>query len=196
MQNTTSINTNRLILRKFNENDFNSLFLILKDKDVNTYLPMFPLKNIEEAKQYLYQNFIEKYKLPISYHYAICLKSNNIPIGYINISDDESFDFGYALNKNFWNNGIITETAKAIIKMLKCSKTIPFITATHDIKNIASGKVMQKIGMKYQYSYQEQWQPKDILVTFRMYQLNFDNNTKVFKKYWNKYPIHFVEKEI
>lgn len=33
---------------------------------------------------------------------------------------------------------------------------------------------MKRIGMEYQYSYEEQWQPKDILVTFRMYQLNLD----------------------
>ncbi len=33
---------------------------------------------------------------------------------------------------------------------------------------------MQNIGMRYCYSYQEQWQPKDILVTFRLYQLDLD----------------------
>ena len=36
--------------------------------------------------------------------------------------------------------------------------------------------------MKYQYSYEEQWQPKNFLVTFRMYQLNLDGNTdRVYK---------------
>lgn len=33
---------------------------------------------------------------------------------------------------------------------------------------------MQQMGMKYCYSYEEQWQPKDLWVTFRMYQLNLD----------------------
>ena len=51
---------------------------------------------------------------------------------------------------------------------------IPYITATHDVNNPRSGKVMQALGMKYQYSYEELWQPKNFLVTFRMYQLNFD----------------------
>ncbi len=69
-----------------------------------------------------------------------------------------------------------------------------FITATHDIHNSGSGKVMQKIGMKYQYSYQELWQPKKIVVTFRMYQLNFDNKQdRIYMEYWNKYPEHFIE---
>ena len=71
---------------------------------------------------------------------------------------------------------------------------IPYITATHDVKNPRSGKVMQNIGMHYQYSYEELWQPKNILVTFRMYQLNFDGQEdRVYKKYWDKYPVHFIE---
>ena len=51
--------------------------------------------------------------------------------------------------------------------------------------------------MNYQYSYEEQWQPKDILVTFRMYQLNLDGNQdRVFQKYWEESEKHFVEADI
>ena len=53
---------------------------------------------------------------------------------------------------------------------------------------------MRNVGMKYQYSYEEQWQPKNILVTFRTYQLNLDGNeSRVYKKYWELYPVHFIE---
>ena len=55
---------------------------------------------------------------------------------------------------------------------------------------------MKQVGMKYQYSYEEQWQPKNLLVTFRMYQINFKNNIGVYKKYWNNYNIHFIETDI
>lgn len=41
-----------------------------------------------------------------------------------------------------------------------------YITATHDVRNLRSGLVMQRLGMTYRYSYQEQWQPKDIPVIF------------------------------
>lgn len=35
---------------------------------------------------------------------------------------------------------------------------------------------------------------QNILVTFRMYQLNFDGQEdRVYKKYWDKYPVHFIE---
>lgn len=35
------------------------------------------------------------------------------------------------------------------------------ITAIHDVHHPRSGEVMKKLGMKYQYSYTEQWQPKN-----------------------------------
>lgn len=37
--NTPALETERLILRKFTENDIEALFLILKDGDVNKFLP-------------------------------------------------------------------------------------------------------------------------------------------------------------
>lgn len=71
---------------------------------------------------------------------------------------------------------------------------MPYITATHDVNNPRSGMVMQAIGMRYCYSYEELWQPKNFLVTFRMYQLNFDgNDRRVYRAYWDRYEKHFVE---
>lgn len=48
---------------------------------------------------------------------------------------------------------------------------------------------MKRLGMLYQYSYEEQWQPKNILTTFCMYQLNFDGQDKrVYKSYLDQSP--------
>ena len=56
---------------------------------------------------------------------------------------------------------------------------------------------MKNIGMQYCYTYKELWQPKNILVTFRMYQLNLDENKdRIYKKYWEQYSEHFIEKNI
>lgn len=53
------------------------------------------------------------------------------------------------------------------------------------------------MGMKYQYSYEEQWQPKDILVIFRMYQLNLDGTeNRVYKEYWDNSAVHFIETDV
>ena len=191
--NTPTIETQRLILRRFTQDDARALYQILSDEEVNTFLPMFPLKTMEEANAYIQKQYLDTYQEPFGYRYAVCLKTDHIPIGYVQVSSSESHDFGYGLRKDFWHKGIITEAGRAVVEELRNSG-MPFITATHDIKNPRSGEVMKKLGMIYQCSYEEQWQPKNIPVTFRMYQLNFDGqNDRVYKKYWEQYPVHFIE---
>ena len=193
MKNTPSLETERLILRKFTENDLEALFAIYSDKDVNTYLPWFPLKSMEETKTFFEERYAKAYAQPSGYRYAVCLKSDNIPIGYVNVSTDDNHDLGYGLRKEFWHRGIVSEAAGAVLEQVKKDGML-YITATHDINNPRSGNVMKALGMKYKYSYEELWQPKNFLVTFRMYQLNLDNNDeRVYKEYWNKYTNHFIE---
>ena len=162
--NTPTLMTERLILRKFTENDAEALFKIYGDEEVNTFLPWFPLKTLEETREF----YLKRYE--------------NV--------------FGYALRKDFWRNGFITEAGVAVIEQLK-RDGIPFITATHDINNPKSGEVMKRLKMTYQYSYVEQWQPKNFPVTFRMYQLNLDGNGgRVYKEYWDNSTVHFIEENI
>ena len=194
MQNTPLIKTERLILRKFTEDDIEALFNILKDVELNTFLPWFPLRSIEETKIFYKNRYETIYKQDKGYAYAICLKEDNYPIGYINIDTNEPYDLGYGLRKEFWHKKITTEAAKVLIEQAK-KDGIPYITATHDKNNIRSGKVMQKIGMKYCYSYEEQWQPKNFPVIFRMYQINLNiNDDYIYQGYWNKSNNHFIEK--
>lgn len=194
--NTPTIKTENLILRRFTEEDIPYILEIHRDKDVNKYLPWFPLETIKDAELFYRERLESNYLKSKGYNYAICLKEKNTPIGYINLSMDDSHDFGYGLRKDMWNRGIVTEAAKAVIDRLK-KDGIEYITATHDINNIASGIVMQNLGMKYCYSYIEQWMPKNIEVTFRMYQLNLDGNTeRIYKKYWDISDKKFVENNI
>ena len=192
-ENTPRLETDRLLLRKFSDSDLDAILSIFGDREVNTYLPWFPLRSLEEAKIFFEERYAQEYSRSTGYRYAVCLKAENIPIGYVNLNTDESHDLGYGLLKEFWGQGIITEACRAVLAQAK-EDGIPNITPTHDVKTPRSGSVMQKLGMRYQYSYEEQWQPKNQLVTFRMYQLNFDHDpNRVFRRYWNTYPVHFVE---
>ncbi len=187
------IETQRIILRSFDEKDIPSLYLLLKDENVNTFLPWFPVKSMEEAEKF-YERRFSPLKEENMYYYAICLKEDNIPVGYVKAETDESHDFGYALCSRLWHRGIVTEAAGALAEKLK-QDGIPYITATHDRNNPRSGGVMRQIGMKYCYSYREQWQPKNLSVVFRLYMLNLDgNNSREYNKYRIMYENHFVEK--
>ena len=190
--NTPQLYTGRLILRKFTADDIDAIYEIYADKAANVFLPWHALTKFAQAEEVYRQKYAQFYRRRSGYRYAVCLKDDNVPIGYIHLADDDSFDLGYGLRRPFWGRGIATEACRAVVDRLKLDG-VPFITATHDVNNPASGAVMKKLGMRYTYSYREQWQPKNISVLFRMYQLSFDADIGVFKKYWYMYPEHFIE---
>ena len=49
---------------------------------------------------------------------------------------------------------------------------------------------MKQLGMRYQYSYEELWQPKNIPVTFRLYQLNLDGQED------RVYPVSYTHLDV
>lgn len=192
MSNTPGLETDRLILRKFQREDIAALLAIYGDEEANTYLPWSPLKSLEGATALYETKYAAAYTQPRGYRYAVCLKSDNIPIGYVHVGLDDAHDFGYGLRREYWRRGVMTEACKAVVAQLQ-RDAFGYITATHDVENPRSGDVMKRLGMRYQYSYEEQWQPKNRLVTFRLYQLNFDGGSWVYPKYWNTSVVHFVE---
>lgn len=196
-ENAATLYTSRLILRKITLKDLDDIFPLYNDKEVNRFLPWFPHETKEETEKYLKEVVLMEYENSSAYYYAIAMREDNLVIGYITVHDINSeygaADLGYALKKSYWNMGIVTEACQELIKMLK-SIGFTYLTATHDVNNIASGEVMKKLGMKYCYSFEEQWMPKNMSVIFRMYQINFDQNWDgVYKGYWDKSCNHFIE---
>lgn len=194
-QNTPRLETDRLILRKFAPKDLQALLRIYGDRQANTYLPWFPLRTEREARALLEQKYLAGYARPTGYLYAVCRKERDIPIGYVHLGVEEPHDLGYGLRRAFWGRGFAAEAARAVIDRARADG-VPYLTATHDVDNPRSGAVMKKLGMRYQYSYREQWQPKDIPVVFRLYQLNLDGQERIYWGYWQASKQHFVEKDV
>lgn len=137
------IKTERLILRHIKEEDLNDLFEVISNENVTKYLSFNSPKNIDEAKDGI--KFLIDNKV-----YGIILKENNKLIGAIDFrlnNDEDTAGFGYNLNENYWNKGYMTEALNSIIKLL-FDNNIRKIAAMHFEHNEASGKVMEKVGMK------------------------------------------------
>lgn len=80
--NTPTLETQRLLLRKFTAADLDALYEIFRDEEVNTFLPWLPLKSLDDARDFYEARNARAYRLPCAYRYAICPKAENIPIGY------------------------------------------------------------------------------------------------------------------
>ena len=86
--NSPTLQSERLILRKFEKSDIEALFLLLQDEEVNTFLPWFPARSMRDAAEFYERKFAGVYRQKQGYAYAVCLKTDDFPIGYIQAETD------------------------------------------------------------------------------------------------------------
>jgi len=149
---TNSIETVRLILRRFEPYDCNDMFKNwASDIETLKFLPWGPHSDISVTRRRIF-NWIANYEYPDFYNWAIYLKSAGEVIGSISveISDDkeEACEVGYCIGKAYWGREIMPEALRAVMHYLFYEVGYKKIIARHDLLNYASGRVMQKAGMK------------------------------------------------
>ena len=131
--NPPRLETERLVLRRFTPADVEPLFSLMRDREVNTFLPWFPLETEADAARYLEEHYLDYYRRPSGCRYAICLRENDRPIGYLHVDDGESHDLGYTLARPSWGRGYMTEAAAAVVERLRadaCPSSRPPTTRT------------------------------------------------------------------
>ncbi len=86
------------------------------------------------------------------YTLAMAEKDEDYLIGSITLSlyEFDRAELGYWVGKRFWNMGYCTEAALGLVRFGFEELHLNRIYGYHLAKNPASGKVMQKIGMKYE----------------------------------------------
>ncbi len=150
---TITIETLRLILRRFEEKDARDMFQNWAgDPEVCKYLSWGPHSS-EEVSRKRILGWISNYVRMSSYVWALEYKRTGAVIGSISVemADDRAgiCEVGYCLCRKYWSRGIMTEALVAIQHYLFYEIGYQAIKAKHDVLNIASGRVMQKAGMKY-----------------------------------------------
>ena len=148
LQGTIEIKTNRLLLRKFKNEDSEQAFNNWQsDEEVTKYLTWSAYKTLEDAKKYRETEVIPNYGNNNFCSWAIVY--NGEVVGAIDARIDEdkrSANMGFVLGKKWWGKGIMPEALQAVIDYL-FSHGITRIGATHKIENPNSGRVMEKCGM-------------------------------------------------
>lgn len=153
-QGTKILETNRLILRPFHNDDIESSFRHWTSDDrVTKYLRWPTHKNIDTTKSII-SEWIENYKDPTFYQWAIVPKDLNEPIGTISVVDmNEKIDMvhiGYCIGSKWWHQGYTSEAFLRIIPFLFEEVKVNRIESMHDPLNPYSGKVMEKCGLIYE----------------------------------------------
>ncbi|MDE6614357.1 MAG: GNAT family N-acetyltransferase [Clostridia bacterium] len=151
---TQVIETDRLILRKFQDSDAPCMYNNWASSDeVTKYLMWQSYKSIDDAKERI--NFLkENYVRDNFYDWVIVLKEIGEPIGSIGVVDLKeninAVHIGYCIGKKWWHQGITSEALSALIDFFFNKVGVERIESRHDPRNVNSGKVMQKCGMQYE----------------------------------------------
>lgn len=152
---TTRIETERLVLRRFTEQDIPAVFKNWTSDDRVTEFLRWPTHNsIDVTRKVLFKR-IKSYEQDDFYQWAIVLKEyGNEPIGTISVVDKNEelniVHIGYCIGSQWWNKGITSEAFMGIIPYLFDEVKVNRIESQHDPKNPNSGKVMLKCGLKYE----------------------------------------------
>ena len=144
------IETERLRLRPVTLEDAPAMFEYASDETVTRYT--FPTnQSLEETKNNIAQFYLAN---PLG-RWGIELKSNGKFIGTIDLHKIDpalkKAAIGYIINKKYWNQGLTTEANRAVIELAFEKIGMNKLTALHDKANPASGKVMEKSGMRFSH---------------------------------------------
>lgn len=141
--------TNRLCVRKLRIEDFGSFHEMQSNANVMQYVRGTPM-TMEENKEEL-PKLIDFYSKPHNdfWIYAIERKEDTTFVGTVAlVKDDEDYDeIGYRFLEEYWGFGYGFEIAEGLINY--CKKIgLPKIIACVAIKNLASTKIIEKLGFE------------------------------------------------
>ena len=151
---TITLETKRLILRRFTREDAEPMFRNwANDPEVVKYLTWQPHGTIDVTCNVI-SDWLTLYEKPDHYSWAIELKFLGEPIGSIAavLKDDEiqMVHIGYCIGKYWWRKGYTTEALCELVRFFFEEVGVNRIESRHDPCNPNSGKVMMKAGLQYE----------------------------------------------
>lgn len=90
-----------------------------------------------------------KRKPSLDFRWSVVLKENNKVIGELqvfNIENCRMGDIAYRFNPKYWNQGLATESLRAVIDFIFTKTEMKRLNANADVRNIASNRVLEKCG--------------------------------------------------
>jgi len=149
------LETERLILRRWEDIDAESLYEYAKDPDVGPIAGWPAHQSVEESRDVIRNVFNGREA------YAVCLKTDNKAIGTIELKlnghtdmteRDDECELGYWLGKPFWGQGIMPEAVKEMLRHAFEDIGMAKVWCGYYDGNTKSKRVQEKCGFRYQWT--------------------------------------------
>jgi ribosomal-protein-alanine N-acetyltransferase len=146
------LETDRILMREITNNDIDDMYCYYS----NTIMMKYTKTNPHQSKEETLARIIKlsnSFKNNKGIAWAIESKTEKRVIGDIGLyyitADHKKAGVGFNIAQEYWNNGYGTEALIMVLNYAVYELNIQDIEATCKIDNIASAKVMEKAGMKY-----------------------------------------------
>jgi ribosomal-protein-alanine N-acetyltransferase len=151
---TVTLETERLILRRFTQGDADAMFRNwASDPEVTKFMMWQTHADVEVSKT-ITNEWVSNYESDSYYQWAIVPKDFGEPIGSIaavKVDDaTKMVHIGYAIGKAWWRNGYTSEALTRLVKFFFEEVGVNRVESRHDPRNPNSGAVMMKAGLTFE----------------------------------------------
>lgn len=150
-----TLETERLVLRRWQESDAEDLYRYAGNPDVGPIAGWPPHQSIDESRTVIKSVFDG------AEAYAVCLKSDNRAIGAIELKlnghtdmtkQDDECELGYWIGKPFWGQGLIPEASREMLRRAFVDLGMSKVWCGYYDGNLKSKRVQEKLGFRYQWT--------------------------------------------
>jgi RimJ/RimL family protein N-acetyltransferase len=149
----TFLETERLVLRRFTEADADNLFELDSDPEVMRYLTGGTPTPRDVIERDILPRILRSYEPYAGFGYwAAEEKATGAFLGWFSFhppdgSGPDNVELGYRLRRAAWGKGYATEGSRALIRRGFAEQDVRRVFATTYQDNLASRRVMEKLGM-------------------------------------------------
>lgn len=141
-----TLTTSRLVLRPWRITDLEDVLACMND-DFSRYLPIPRPYSRADGEQFVARRLLESWEA----NPVFAIEVGGRVIGDINVritADHARGECGWGIGSQWWGRGLVTEAARAVMAWAFDGFTLHKIEATADAENVASWRVMEKLGMQ------------------------------------------------
>ena len=173
--NLPVLETKDLLLRPIRMKDAEDIFAFASDPEVARYVLWDPHRSLSDTRNYI-RYLRAQYRRGEPSSWGIVDRASGHVIGTIGLMYfsrvHRSCEIGYSLSRAYWNRGYATQALHAVIAcVFEHLPDLQRIEAQHDVRNPASGKVMEKCGMLREGILRSRLMNKNELIDVALYSI-------------------------
>jgi ribosomal-protein-alanine N-acetyltransferase len=146
------LETPRLRLRLVRGSDAEDIFRVLSNPTAMKYYGTLPHKDLDYTQRQYIDVMMSRFKFRDAVSFVVTFKEDDKYIGHVNAMQfDRVFKFAeiaYIIDQEYWGKGIGTEAVGKVVEFLIEKMKIHKIRAAFFAKNVASKRVLEKVGFK------------------------------------------------